>query len=671
MKCHQGHRKRYLLREFVPLRSLVLLALALKVAPWAWGVNVLTQHNDNLRTGANLSEFVLTTSNVNTGQFGKLFSRGVDGQMYAQPLYVQGLTISNKTRNVVYVCTEHNSVYAFDADDPAASNALWQANFGPSVPSADVNNCGDLTPEIGVTATPVIDLAGGIIYVAAKSKVSTNYFHKLHALDLLTGQEKFGGPVVVQGFVLGSGAGSIGGTNTFDALHHHNRPGLLLLSNVVYLAYASHCDWTPYHGWLFGYNATNLQRTCIFNATPDGSDGGIWHCGMGAAADENGDIYVTTGNGTFDKNTGGRDFGDTFLKLTPSNGTVNVTSWFTPHDQATLSAQDLDLGSGGPVLMPSTNLFVGLGKTGKMYVLKRDNLGGFVNFTSDTNIVQEFNATTNTNCIGQNPVYWNGPTNQFLFMWCGSAVVKAYKFTGANFQTTPLATGTVSQGNRCGGTSLSANGNLQGSGVVWGTHDGSGGTVRAYEAVNVAHELWNSQQNAARDALGNYVKFCAPTIANGKVYVATSANKLVAYGLLTPPYQLWQQSKFSSAELTNSTISGDSADPDGDGIPNLEEYAFNTEPKIADISGLPIVSTVDVGGANYLAISYRQVIFNTDITCTVQVSGDLATWNSGPGFTTQLSDVDNGDGTETITVRDDTPISSVNQQFIRVHISRP
>ena len=655
---------------FARLQAFFLVALACHLTPRVLAVNVLTQHNDSFRTGANLGEFVLTTSNVNTNQFGKLYSRQLDGQIYAQPLYVQGLTISNKMHDVIYVCTEHNSVYAFDADNAAASNALWHANLGSPVPSADIS-CLDLGPEAGITATPVVDLAGGTIYVAAKTKESGSYFHKLHALDLFTGQEKFGGPAVVQGFVLGTGVGSVGGTNTFNALHENNRPGLLLVSNVVYLCYAALCDWSPYHGWLFGYNTTNLQRTCIFNSTPDGSDGGIWLSGMGPAADEKGDIYLATGNGTFDRDTGGRDFGDSCLKLTPSNGTVNVTSWFAPHNQATLNAQDLDLGSGGPLLLPSTNLFVSIGKSGIICLLNRAKLGGFVNFTSDTNIVQEFQALTNKQIAGQSPVYWDGPTNQFIYTWCGFRVLNAYKFTGANIQTNPLASTSVAQGKSPGGVSLSAHGSLASSAIVWGTHDGNGGTLRAYEAVNVAHELWNSQQNAGRDALGSYVKFCAPTIANGKVYVSTGASNLVVYGLLIPPYQLWQQANFSPAELANPTISGDAADPDGDGIPNLTEYAFNTNPKTTDSSGLPVMGTVNVGGSDYLTISYEQVLFNTDITCTVQVSGNMTTWSSGPGFTAPVSVVDHGDGMETITVRDTTPISSATSRFIRVHISRP
>jgi hypothetical protein len=646
-----------------------MVALA-PVTIFGQAVDVLTQHNDISRSGADPSEYVLTTSNVNTSQFGKLFSRVVVGQIYAQPLYVNSLTISNKTRNVVYVCTEHNNVYAFDADDATASNALWQVNLGASVPIADLNNCGDLQPEVGITGTPVIDLASQTLYVEAKALNGTNIFHSLHGLDLVTGQEKFGGPVTIQASVSGTADG--GSTVTFNAQHQFNRPGLLLLSNVVYVGFGSHCDWGPYHGWLIGYNATNLpEQVSVYNTTPNGSEGAIWSCGMGPAADSNGNIYVMDGNGTFDKDTGGPDLGDSFIKLTPSNGTLVVADWFTPHDEATLNAEDRDLGSGGPILLP-TNLVVGVGKSGTAYVLDRNRMGHFVPDV-DTNAVQVFTPGPTTIGVGQSSVYWNGPTNEFFFLWCGSAPLKAFEYTGTNLVTTPLATGSTSQSDRAGGTSLSANHNVAGSGIVWGIEAGSGGTIRAYDATNVSHELWNSQQNAARDGLGNYVKFCAPTIANGKVYAPTTSNRLVVYGLLLPPYQLWKQQYFTSAELTNAAISGDTADPDGDGMPNLEEYAFGLNPKVSD-SGLawpyPSVSTVD--GTNYLAITFRQILYNTDISYTVQVSGDLINWFSGTGYTTTVGPpVDNGDGSETVTVRDDVPANAATARFIRVNISRP
>jgi PKD repeat protein len=566
---HRGGRALASLRDFV--RALQILpVLLLLVSPLsALAVNVLTQHNDSFRTGANLSENVLTVSNVGTSQFGKLFSPALDGQIYAQPLYVAGLMISNNLHNVLYVETEHNSVYALDADNPSVSNALWHVNLGTPVPIADINDpvggpCGDLQPEVGITGTPVIDLTKNTMYLVAKTRVVTgsvtSHFQKLHALDLLTGQEKFGGPVAIQGSVPGTGVGSSGGTLTFDPLYQHSRAGLLLLSNTVYVAFGSHCDYSNYHGWLFGFNTTNLQQTAIFCTSPNAGGGpddggsGIWGSGMGPAADADGNIYVTTGNGALDKNTGGLDYGDSLLKLSVSNSTLVVADWFSPHDQVNMFTNDLDLGAGGPVVIPSTNLLALIGKTGEVYLINRQHLGGFVNFSSDTNIVQEFSAVTNTYFIGQSLVYWNGPTNQFLFFWTHGMPVQAYSFNGASIATNPVATGsTVQSTDRVGGISLSANGNAPGSGILWGTEAGSGGTLHAYDATNVAHELWNSQQMAARDALGSYTKFCAPTIANGKVYVPTTSSNLVVYGLLGTPSQGVSPANFNFGALTTGT----------------------------------------------------------------------------------------------------------------------
>src|ERR1039458_439890 len=341
------------LRDFVRTLQILCLLLLLALPTSAPAQNVLTQHNDNFRTGANLSESILTVSNINVSQFGMLFSRVVDGQIYAQPLYVSGLMISGQVHNVVYVGTEHDSVYAFDADDPAASNPLWQVSLGTSVPIADFSNCTDLQPEVGITGTPVIDLTSSTMYVVAKTVVGSTHFQQLHALDLVTGQDKFGGPVSIQGSVPGTGAGSSDGILTFDPLYQHSRAGLLLLSNTVYVAFGSHCDYGNYTGWLFGYNATNLQQTTIFCTTPNAGDGpidgggGIWGSGMGPAADASGNIYVTTGNGRLDMNTGGVDLGDSLIKLSVSNGTLVVADWFSPHNQANMYTNDLDLGARG------------------------------------------------------------------------------------------------------------------------------------------------------------------------------------------------------------------------------------------------------------------------------------------------------------------------------------
>ncbi len=657
-------------RRFVTAAAIILpLILLLLLPSRVAAVNVLTQHNNNCRTGANLNEYVLTTSNVNTGQFGKLFTRAVDGAIYAQPLYVHNLTISNKTRNVIYACTEHDSVYAFDADDPAASNALWQVSLGPSVPISNLNGCGDLPPEVGITGTPVIDPASNTLYVEAKTLESGNFLHRLHALDLITGQEKFGAPVVIQGTVSGTGDGS--NTVTFSGQHQFNRPGLLLLSNVVYIAFGSHCDWAPYHGWLFGYNAGNVQQQAgVFCTTPNGGEAGIWSSGMGPAADSNGNIYVMTGNGTFDA-PNGSDYGNSFIKLSASNGTLAVADWFAPHDEQSLSDADQDVGGGGPVLMPGTNLLVGVDKIGRMYVINRSHFGGIVP-TTDTNIVQEFQAVAGGPGVGQSPVFWSGPTNQLVFTWTTSDVLKAYQFNGSTFQTTPAAQGTVYQG-RAGGTSLSANRNAAGSAIVWGIEgQNNGGELHAYSAINISNELWNSQQNAARDSLGNYAKFCAPTIVNGKVYAPTTASQLAVYGLLGTPYHLWQQQNFSSAQLTNAAVSGDTASPAGDGIPNLMKYAFNLKPFVPGAAGLPVAGLQTVGGTNYLSITFNRVLFATDVSYTVQVSGDLITWNSGPVYTAPAgTPIDNGDGTETVTVQDIVPVTAAGARFIRVQINGP
>ncbi len=675
-------------RDFVRVIQILPVLLLLVSSMPASATNVLTQHNDSFRPGANLGEYILTVSNVNTGQFGRLFTRSVDGQIYAQPLYINGLMISNKLHNVVYIETEHDSVYAFDADDPAASNALWHVSLGTSVPIADISNnvnigCADIHPEVGITGTPVIDLTNGTMYVVAKIEAGSNHFQQLHALNILTGQEKFGGPVSIQGSVPGTGVGSVGGILTFDPLYQHSRAALLLLSNTVYVAFGSHCDYGNYHGWLFGYNATNLQQTAIFCTTPnagggpDDGGGGIWGSGTGPAADANGNIYVTTGNGALDKDTGGLDLGDSLIKLSVSNGTLAVADWFSPHDQATMFTNDWDLGAGGPLLIPSTNLLVIIGKTAEVYLINRQHLGGFVNSPSDTNIVQEFSPIPHASYVGQGPVYWNGPTNQFLFFWTHNMPLMAYSFNGVNIATNPVAVGSTTQSvDKVGGISLSANGSTPGSGILWGTEAGGGGTLHAYDATNVAHELWNSQQIAARDALGNnptnYTKFCAPTIVNGKVYVSTTSSNLVVYGLLGTPYQLWQQQNFTSAQLTNSAISGDDAMPAGDGIPNLMKYAFNLKAFVPGGNGLPVVAVQNISSLYYLTITYTQVLFDTDISYTVQVSSDMATWNSGPACTAQVgSPIDNGDGTQTITAQDLMPITSATNQFIRIQIGHP
>ena len=299
-------------------------------------MNVTTYHNDNARTGQNLAETILTPANVNTNQFGRLFSLSVDGYVYAQPLIVSQVSVGGGVHNVLFVATEHDTVYAFDADTKGKlywkKKLLVHGTGARPVKSSEVGS-DDLVPEIGITSTPVIDTASGTLYVFAKTREKTGFVQRLHALDITTGSEKFGGPVIIQASVEGTGDGSVNGFVAYNPLRQHQRAALLLLNGVVYIASASHGDNGPYHGWIVGYNATTLQLVTAFNATPNGGLGGIWMAGGGLAADNAGNIYCSTGNGTFDADTGGNDFGDSVLKLTPAGNTLDMTDYFTPYNQ--------------------------------------------------------------------------------------------------------------------------------------------------------------------------------------------------------------------------------------------------------------------------------------------------------------------------------------------------
>jgi hypothetical protein len=495
----------------------------------AQSLPVLTQHNDNGRTGAKLDEVLLDTTNVNPKQFGRLFGLAVDGQLYAQPLYLPSVTIAGATREVVYVATQHNSVYAFDAARAAAP--LWRVNLGPPASSADLQ-CSNIKPEIGITGTPVINQANGILFVVAKTEPSRRvYQYRLHALDLSTGAERLGGPIDIRGTVRGSGYDSAGGVVTFSAASHLNRPGLLIANGVLYVVFGSHCDDDPYHGWVFGYDASTLQLRTLFNATPDGERGGIWHSGTGVAADAAGDVYLATGNGTFDARSG-RDFGDTVVRLRGST----VIDWFTPHNQAQLDAIDSDLGSGGVLLLPNTNLLVAGGKEGVLYLIDRNSMGHF-NASGDSQIVQSFKATLEN--IRSTPIYWNGPNGPLVYLSSQYQRINAYALVNGRLTTTPVARSAVSIPKPGAFLSISANGSTRRSGVLWAltptvsaADDAVPGTLRAFDASAIATELWNSDMNRARDALGDYAKFCAPTIANGRVYAATRSGLLQVYGLL-------------------------------------------------------------------------------------------------------------------------------------------
>ncbi|HEY1648228.1 MAG TPA: IPT/TIG domain-containing protein, partial [Terracidiphilus sp.] len=559
------------------MASTGLLIFTLFCATFATGqVSVLTQHNDNARTGQNLDETTLSTSNVNQNSFGKLFWRTVDGFMYAQPLYVPGLTIQGETHNVVFVATEHNSVYAFDADNANSPAPLWQVNLGTPVPSQDIcflsgdtnpADCPyyDISPEIGITSTPVIDPAAGIIYVVNRTKNTTNstYHDYLHALNLTTGAEELGGPVEIVGQVNGTGTGSSGGVVAFQPAYQHQRPSLLLENGSLYIAFGSVGDiGGVYHGWVMSYNASTLQQEAIFNVTPDGDDGGIWSAGQGPIADSSGNIYFMTGNGDFNANIeGGTDYGDTFIKFGGSN--LAVTDYFTPDTQGALDADNEDLGSGGPMLMPGTSLLVGMGKDGIMRVVNSTNMGHYSSSTD--NDVQDFTATPNA--FFSSPVYWNSPNHgPVIYIWGEADYLKAFQFTGSTFNTTPVSEGTSinSSGDpNAAAISISANGSLAGTGILWATGSISQwakgtqvpGVVRAFDATNLTDELWDSTQNLTRDDVGNSAKFNPPTITNGKVYVGSFSGQLQVYGLTPPAFQGVQFVQANSATPQSSTTS--------------------------------------------------------------------------------------------------------------------
>jgi hypothetical protein len=533
----RGHAESLQLRRNVCYVCLVLFVGSLLVSPALGQVSVLTAQYDNARTTANLNETALNTSNVNVNQFGRLFSRSLDGYLYAQPIYVPNVAIpGNGTHNIVYVATLHNTVAAFDADYPSQAAPFWQVNLGPTVPCCPT---AFLTPEIGIVGTPVVDPATSTLYVVAATLENGSYFHQLHALDITSGQEKFGGPVTIQASFPGNGSPSQGGFVIFDSQHHLQRAGLLLADGVVYVAFTAIDEGSPWHGWLIGYNASNVQQQVfVYNSTADGDAGGIWQSGRGVVSDASGNLYFMTGNGDWN---GTSNLGDSIVKLSPA---AAIEDWFTPDDQATLSLQDEDLGSSGPLLLPNTNLLVGGGKQGILYVVDSSNMGHFQ--TGNGQIVQSFQATSGEI---HSIAYWGKSGTPLLYLWGSTDVLKAFQFGNGTFNTTPVAQGGLNAFFPGGILAVSANGSTPGTGIVWATTPTSdtsysveAGTLRAFDASDVSHELWDSDQNAARDTLGNFAKFASPTIANGKVYVPTFSNQLAVYGLVantSPGVSIW------------------------------------------------------------------------------------------------------------------------------------
>ncbi|HEY6271778.1 MAG TPA: hypothetical protein VIX19_07280, partial [Terriglobales bacterium] len=517
--------------------------------------------SDTTRQGINLKEYALTTaptSTVKSSTFGKLFSCPVDGFVFAEPLYVANLSIGGVKHNVVYVATENDSLYAFDADSPSCK-AVWStASVSLLVAGETAANSGDagevsLGPLIGITSTPVIDPTTNTLYAVAVSETAGSTFvQRLHAIDITTGKEKFSGPVVISASVAGSGSGSSGtpAMISFDPLRNHQRPGLLLSNGAVYIAWASHDDNPIYHGWVIAYNASTLKLTAAFSPTPDGSasgglEGGIWMTGAAPAADSSGNIYVSVGNGTFDDITDtippvapNDDFGDSILKLKLAGSSLSVSDFFTPDDQMALDTGDIDLGSTGVVLLPDltgaspTHLMFCGGKDGHIYLINRDMLGEFVN--SHNNVVQFFQLSGDTsNGFRSTPAFFNN----FLYGAGFGDPLMAVTFSPSTrqFSATPAFQSAESYGGFGTTPMVSAQGTS--NGIVWtigyGPDQGSPSSpaiLRAYDATNLT-TLYDSSQQGSRDTAGLAVKFTVPTVANGKVYVGTQT-ELDVYGLL-------------------------------------------------------------------------------------------------------------------------------------------
>ncbi|HEU5053338.1 MAG TPA: T9SS type A sorting domain-containing protein [Hanamia sp.] len=527
--------------------------------------DVLTNHNDLKRTGWNNKETILATDNVSSGNFGKIFSRDVDDQIYAQPLVVSNVPIGGGTHNIVLVATVNNTLYAFDADDPNASNPYWKDNLTKDpkhyrpVNNTDMSGaCGgnykDFSGNMGIVGTPVIDSSTKTLYVVSRSVTKAspqNFVQTLHAINVTTGNEKPGSPVEINASFPGSGDGSVGGVINFDPQKQNQRPGLLLYNGIVYISWASHCDWSPYHGWIIGYDANTLQQKYVYNDTPGGGLAGIWMSGQAPSVDDDGNIYVTTGNGTTGVGTNPNDTsnrGSSLVKLSPE---LKVEDFFTPSNYQYLNSNDRDYGCTGVFLMPNTHLSLSGSKDGGSYLIDNDNMGGMK--SDNSNVLQRLNfgdwGTVNSIHLYGSPVYYKDAyNNEYIYGWAAKGLLKQIPFDRSKmlFDTVNAKVGitVLPSGYLPGGIlAVSSNGSQEGSAILWASRVSNGnpnqatvpGMLQAFDAEDVTHELWNSNWNSKRDSIGNYAKFVPPTIANGKVYMATFSNKLNVYGLNPPP----------------------------------------------------------------------------------------------------------------------------------------
>ncbi len=510
--------------------------------------DVTTYHNNNSRWGLNATETTLTPSNVNSTTFGLRGVYPVDGKVDAQPLYISGLTLGTgpaaRAANLLYVVTEHDSVYALD---PATGAQAWKTSvLGTGETTSDAHNCNQISPEIGITSTPVIDRAAGpngtIFVIGMTRDAKGGYHQRLHALDLVTGAEQTGSPTEITASYPGTGANSLNGRVIFDPGQYAERAGLLLLNGTIYTGWTSHCDIQPYSGWVMGFSESTLAQTTVLNLTPNGSEGSIWMSGYGLAADPAGNIYFLDANGTLDSGFDANgfpsqgDFGNALLKLSTSGGALAVSDFFEPWNTVAESAADVDLGSGGAMLLPDLtdtagvvhHLVVGAGKDRNIYVANRDNLGKFNRAAgNNTNLYQELpNALPNG--------AWSGPAyfNNTVYFGGVNDALKAYSISDALLSAAPTSQSATAFPYPGATPSISANGTN--NGIVWALESATNApaVLHAYDATNLGNELYNSQQApAGRDAFGTGNKFITPMIVNGNVFVGTT-NGVAVFGLL-------------------------------------------------------------------------------------------------------------------------------------------
>ena len=501
---------------------------------------VMSRYNQ-AGTAADSRENTLNASNVNQASFGKLYGYYVDGSVFAQPLYLPAVPIpGHGTRNALYVATMNDKIYAFDADNPGPP--LWMRSLTDEmagitpVPITDITNDNDLNVvgNVGIEGTPVIDAASNAIFLVACTRESGRYVQRIHKLDVRDGKDLLAA-TVIEASVPSTAKDAAAGNLRFDPKAGHQRPALALVDGAVIVAWASHEDIRPYHGWVMAYDAKTLRQRAVWCDTPDGVDGGIWQSGRGPAVDVVGNIYFETGNGDWD---GRRNFGTSLVKLRLAGNTFVVDDYFTPSDFQQLNDHDADLGSTGPMLVPGTNLLIAGSKNGIVYLFDTAKLGHMT--PTAEGVLQTIQV--NGGRIMAGPALWDGPTGRSVYLWCEADFLKGFRLSGRTLETPPFARGKIPNRGSPGGTlTVSSNGKQSGTGIVWATHTknksadagNAPGVLRAFNAETL-QEIWNSEQRPKRDRLGTLMKFVPPLVVGGKVYVPNYDDAVNVYGLLSP-----------------------------------------------------------------------------------------------------------------------------------------